>query len=195
MIKLGSTRIINGLEQAGCEWAFGIPGGPMSSVFHSLVNSKKIRTVITQHESAAGFMAIGSYLFSRERRIPVVFATAGPGAVNAMAGITAAWEEKVPLLFLTANVSSLNKGRRAAQDSFETGIDICKMFEPITSRTIVLDAIDDVEKVILGLYRQSQQSSMPVHLNLPGNISMKLLSPNEFPETKGFENYETRPSF
>lgn len=183
MIKLQASKIVEALEDCGAEYAFGIPGGSIAGVFHSLSNSKKIRTVMTQHESAAGFMAIGCYLFSQRRSVPIVFTTAGPGAVNALTGVTAAWEEKVPLFLLTANVSSKLKGKRAAQDSYDTGINIGKMFSAVTARSTVLPTIEGVDRLVEELYALALRESMPVHLDIPGDISMApLIAPARTPE-------------
>lgn len=168
---LVADLIVKSLEEAGVAWAFGISGGPLAGIFRALSVSKKIRVIMTQHESAAGFLAVGNYLYSEKRSVPVVFGTSGPGSTNIITGVTAAFEEKVPLIVVTANIASKLKGKRATQDSFETGINTIKMLSPVTSSTLVLDSTDDLDKKIKLLYQTALMSSLPVHLNVPGDIA------------------------
>lgn len=172
---LGADRIVQALERENLRWAFGIPGGPLSGVFHALSVSSKIQVVLTQHETPAAYMAAGAYLFSRPRTVPIVFATSGPGATNVLTGVASAFEEKIPVILITANVAKDLKGKRAAQDSYETGIDTLKMLSPVTADTEVLESVEDIDRMIPHIHRLALERSLPVHMNVPGHIAHQVI--------------------
>lgn len=176
-VHLGSDLIVSALEKAGAKFAFGIPGGTLAGIFHSLSASKQIQVVLAQHESTAAYMAMGNYLFGDRDAIPVVFTTSGPGATNAITGVAAALEERVPMVVITANVPTGMRGKRAMQDSFDSGIDVIKIFDPICVTSTLLHSLIGVEDTILTLFHQARKHSCPVHLNIPGDVSMKVLPP------------------
>lgn len=184
---LGADLVVQALEKVGAQWAFGITGGPFAAVFHSLSNSQKIRVVLTQHETSAGYMALGSYLFSNPRRIPIVFSTSGPGATNIITGVAAAFEEKVPLFLLTGNVAKDLRHKRPAQDSFSSGTNAIHMFEPVTHATKVLDSLQDLDQLIFSLYETALQKSGPVHLNVPAHVAHEAV----FRKKGGFDVTDT----
>lgn len=172
---LGAQKIVRDLEDSQLNIAFGIPGGPLSGIFHSLSVSKKIEVILTQHETSAAFMALGYYLFSQKQTVPIVFATSGPGLTNVVTGLAAAFEECVPLFLLTANVATNIKGKRPAQDSFETGINGLRMLESVVCRTEILLNIKDSDFLIRELLKEAKSKSRPVHLNIPGDVAHQII--------------------
>ena len=73
-----------GVERAGVEHMFGIPGGVTIPIFDALVTTgTKIKFVLTRHEQGACHMADG---YARATGKPaVVCATSGPGRRNSAA--------------------------------------------------------------------------------------------------------------
>ena len=60
----------------------------------------------------------------------VCLATAGPGAMNLVMGVSAAYKDNVPLIVITGDVSSDVKGEDTFQD-----MDINAVFKPITLKS------------------------------------------------------------
>lgn len=173
MINLSvSKRVVQLLESKGCQFAFGVPGGAMASLFNELNQSKVIETVLCQHEGSAAYMATGYSLSNPEMRIPIVYATSGPGITNLITGVATAWTEGVPLFVLTGNVGLATEGKYAAQDSFPEGLDCEKLLAPIVLETKVLRSPNNIDEVFEALWKKMCQQRLPVHLNIPRDIAM-----------------------
>jgi acetolactate synthase-1/2/3 large subunit len=86
------------LYEAGCRHAFGIPGGEVLTLIKAL-HEAGIAFGLAKHENSAGFMAEGSYHASGAPGVLV--ATLGPGVANAVNVIANAWQDRVPMIFLT----------------------------------------------------------------------------------------------
>ena len=86
------------LYEAGCRYAFGMPGGEVLTIVDALERAG-IRFVLCKHENNAGFMAEGVH--HRDGAPAVLVATVGPGAVNGVNVVTNAYQDRVPMIVLT----------------------------------------------------------------------------------------------
>jgi acetolactate synthase-1/2/3 large subunit len=124
-----SHHIVAALRDAGVDRVFGIPGGAISPLYDALLDSD-IGLTICQQETMAVYAAMG---YARRRGAPgVVLVTSGPGILNAVTGIAAAFHDEVPLLVFAGDVASANAGRGALQDGGPGGLNIIQMLAPIT---------------------------------------------------------------
>ncbi len=98
----GAEIIAKKLADAGCRWAYGIPGGEVLAVMDAL-SAAGLRFVLTKHENPAGFMAEGSW--HADGAPGVLLATIGPGVANAINVVANAQQDRVPLIFLTGRVN------------------------------------------------------------------------------------------
>src|SRR3546814_20271309 len=85
------------LHEAGCRFAFGMPGGEVLTLVDAL-EAAGIRFVLAKHETAAGFMAAGVWQCTGAPGILV--ATVGPGVVNAANIIATAGPDRVARIAL-----------------------------------------------------------------------------------------------
>lgn len=98
----GADVIAKKLADAGCRWAYGIPGGEVLAVMDAL-SVAGLRFVLSKHENPAGFMAEGSW--QADGAPGVLLATIGPGVANAINVVANALQDRVPLIFLTGRVN------------------------------------------------------------------------------------------
>jgi acetolactate synthase-1/2/3 large subunit len=113
---------------------FGVPGGPVSPIFHAAWKHPKVRLIESRQETNAAFTAMG---YHRTRgNVPCVIITAGPGATNAITGVTAASTERTPMIIIAGDVSWEASGKRLLQDSGPQGIDMENMFRGVTRAVI-----------------------------------------------------------
>src|SRR3546814_564157 len=91
------------LHEAGCRFAFGMPGGEVLTLVDAL-EAAGIRFVLAKHETAAGFMAEG--VWQRTGAPGILVATVGPGVVNGVNVIANAEQDRVPLIVLTGCVDA-----------------------------------------------------------------------------------------
>src|SRR5690349_5899648 len=102
-VRTGAHALVAALEAHGVEVVFGIPGQHALPLWEALDGSA-IRTVVTRHEQAASFAAVG---YARTSGRPGVCITStGPGAFNAFAGMGEADASNLRVLHITTQVPS-----------------------------------------------------------------------------------------
>lgn len=79
---------------------FYLPGGGCAPLVDALGQSG-LRSVVCSHEQGAGFAAVG---YAQHHGFGVCLITAGPGATNAITPCLAAFDDSVPVLFVSGQV-------------------------------------------------------------------------------------------
>lgn len=138
----GSEIIIECLKEQGVDTVFGYPGGTILNVYDALYkHSDEIHHVLTSHEQGASHAADG---YARATgKVGVCMATSGPGATNLVTGIATAHMDSIPLVAITANVSTGLLGK----DSFQE-VDIAGVVMPITKYSMIVKDIKDLANAI-----------------------------------------------
>ncbi|MEO5937640.1 MAG: biosynthetic-type acetolactate synthase large subunit, partial [Sphingomonas sp.] len=99
---------------------FGYPGGAVLPIYDALFKQKRIRHILVRHEQAATHAAEG---YARSTGKPgVVLVTSGPGATNAVTGITDALMDSIPMVVITGQVPTALIGTDAFQEADTVGI-------------------------------------------------------------------------
>src|SRR3546814_4667007 len=99
--KSGADILIEALGDLGVEIVFGYPGGAVLPIYDPLFQQEKIRHILVRHEQAATHAAEG---YARATGKPgVVLVTSGPGATNAITGITDALMDSIPMVDRKSN--------------------------------------------------------------------------------------------
>ena len=115
----GADMIVQTLEDLGVEVIFGYPGGAVLPFYDALFKRKTIKHILVRHEQAATHAAEG---YARSTgKVGVVLVTSGPGATNAVTGLTDAMLDSVPIVCLTGQVPSGLIGTDAFQEADTTG--------------------------------------------------------------------------
>jgi len=122
--KSGADILVEALADLGVELVFGYPGGAVLPIYDALFrhesNGGRIRHVLVRHEQAATHAAEG---YARSTGKPgVVLVTSGPGATNAVTGITDALLDSIPLVVITGQVPTALIGTDAFQEADTVGI-------------------------------------------------------------------------
>mgnify|MGYP003136226948 CR=1 FL=1 len=153
------------LYDAGCRHAFGIPGGEVLSLMDGL-GKAGIAFHLVKHENAGGFMAEGTYHATGAPGILV--ATVGPGVVNAVNVVANAWQDQVPMIFLTGCVDAAE-----AETYTHQVFDHTKVIAPICKASMVAaeGAVDVMIDKAVAIAMQDPPG--PVHLDVPINIAGK----------------------
>ncbi len=116
----GAEVIIKALTDLGVEVVFGYPGGAVLPIYDALFRQNKIRHILVRHEQGAVHAAEG---YARATGKPgVVLVTSGPGATNAVTGITDALMDSIPIVVLTGQVARHLIGTDAFQEADTVGI-------------------------------------------------------------------------
>ena len=116
----GAEVIVRALTDLGVEIIFGYPGGAVLPIYDALFAQSRIRHILVRHEQAAVHAAEG---YARSTGKPgVVLVTSGPGATNAVTGITDAMLDSIPIVVLTGQVPTHLIGTDAFQECDTVGI-------------------------------------------------------------------------
>jgi len=120
MTLTGAEAVVQALKDNGTEVVFGYPGGAVLPIYDALFEDAGIRHVLVRHEQGAAHAAEG---YARSTGRPgVILVTSGPGATNAVTGLTDALMDSVPLVCLTGQVPTFLIGNDAFQEADTVGI-------------------------------------------------------------------------
>jgi acetolactate synthase-1/2/3 large subunit len=116
----GAEIVLKALVDQGVEVIFGYPGGAVLPLYDALFQQNRLRHILVRHEQAAVHAAEG---YARSTgKVGVVLVTSGPGATNAVTGLTDALMDSVPIVCLTGQVPTHLIGNDAFQEADTTGI-------------------------------------------------------------------------
>ena len=116
----GADILVEALCDLGVEIVFGYPGGAVLPIYDALFRSGRIKHILVRHEQAATHAAEG---YARATGKPgVVLVTSGPGATNAVTGITDALMDSIPMVVITGQVPTSLIGSDAFQEADTVGI-------------------------------------------------------------------------
>ena len=117
----GAEIVIQSLIDQGVEVIFGYPGGAVLPIYDEIFkNQDKIRHVLCRHEQGCVHAAEG---YARSTgKVGVALVTSGPGATNAVTGLTDALMDSIPLVCITGQVPTFMIGTDAFQEADTTGI-------------------------------------------------------------------------
>lgn len=117
----GAEALLKCLIEEGVDTIFGYPGGAIMPVYDKLLDYEtKLRHILARHEQGAAHAAQAYAMVTG--RPGVCFATSGPGATNLITGIANAFLDSVPVVFITAQVTSSLIGTDAFQETDILGI-------------------------------------------------------------------------
>ena len=118
--KSGAELLLDALEEQGVEVIFGYPGGAVLPIYDALYARDTIRHILVRHEQGALHAAEG---YARSTgKVGVALVTSGPGATNAVTGLTDALLDSIPLVCITGQVARPLIGTDAFQECDTTGI-------------------------------------------------------------------------
>jgi len=157
--------LLNYLEKIGVEFIFGIPGGAIEPLYNALAKSEKrggIRAITARHETGAVFMADA---YARNTgKLGVCCSTTGPGATNMITGIASSYENNTPLLIITPQTAQEKVGKKALQDSGDTGINIPGMFQFFTKYSSYVSHVGQFEHKLVSAIMSALSSPTALHI-------------------------------
>ena len=119
-VMTGAKMVVEALRDQGVDTVFGYPGGAVLPIYDEIFQQNDITHVLVRHEQGAVHMAEG---YARSTGKPgVVLVTSGPGATNAVTGLTDALMDSIPLVVLTGQVATFMIGTDGFQEADTVGI-------------------------------------------------------------------------
>ncbi|MEC8164961.1 MAG: thiamine pyrophosphate-binding protein, partial [Pseudomonadota bacterium] len=184
----GAGVIIRSLIDQGVEDIFGYPGGAVLPIYDEIFKQNELRHVLVRHEQGAVHAAEG---YARSTgKVGVVLVTSGPGATNAVTGLTDALMDSIPVICLTGHVPTHLIGNDAFQECDTTGIT-----RPCTKHNYLVKDTESLARTMHEAFYVARSGRPgPVVIDLPKDIQFAdcpYVGPEEVkhasyrPQTKG----------
>ncbi len=160
----GSEIVLRALVDQGVDTVFGYPGGAVLPIYDALHVQNSIRHILVRQEGGAVHAAEG---YARSTgKVGVVLVTSGPGATNAVTGLTDALMDSVPVVCLTGQVPTHLIGNDAFQEADTTGIT-----RPCTKHNYLVKDIDGLAQTVHEAFYVARSGRPgPVVIDLPKDI-------------------------
>jgi acetolactate synthase-1/2/3 large subunit len=160
----GAEMVVRALQDQGVEYLFGYPGGAVLPIYDALFHQEKIRHVLVRHEQGAVHAAEG---YARSSgKVGCILVTSGPGATNAVTGLTDALMDSIPLVCITGQVPTQLIGSDAFQECDTVGIT-----RHCTKHNYLVKRIEDLPRILHeAFYVASNGRPGPVVVDIPKDI-------------------------
>ncbi len=152
--------IVEELISYGVTDTFGVPGGVILRILYAMQSrTPKLTPHLNYHEQMSGFAACGYAQASGQ--LGVAYATRGPGITNMITCIAEAYQESLPVLFITAhNSSNLNQE-----------MDLVESVSQFTKFAARADTVEEVFYILnQGCQKALEGRRGPVFLDFPTGI-------------------------
>ena len=160
----GAEIVIKALKDQGVDVIFGYPGGAVLPIYDALFKQNDLRHILVRHEQAAVHAAEG---YARSTgKVGAVLVTSGPGATNAVTGLTDALMDSIPIVCLTGQVPTHLIGNDAFQEADTTGIT-----RPCTKHNYLVKDVNNLARTMHeAFYVAKSGRPGPVVIDIPKDV-------------------------
>jgi acetolactate synthase-1/2/3 large subunit len=160
----GAEMVVQAMQDQGVEHLFGYPGGAVLPIYDALFHQEKVKHILVRHEQGAVHAAEG---YARSSgKVGVVLVTSGPGATNAVTGLTDAMMDSIPLVCITGQVPTHLIGSDAFQECDTVGIT-----RHCTKHNYLVRNIEDLPRILHeAFYVASNGRPGPVVVDIPKDV-------------------------
>ncbi len=163
-VMTGAKMVVQALRDQGVDTVFGYPGGAVLPIYDEIFQQNDIQHILVRHEQGAVHMAEG---YARSTGKPgVVLVTSGPGATNAVTGLTDALMDSIPIIVLSGQVPTFLIGTDGFQEADTVGIT-----RPCTKHNWL---VKDTEKLSQTIHRAFEVATSgrpgPVLIDIPKDV-------------------------
>ncbi len=156
--------VVQALKDQGVDVVFGYPGGAVLPIYDEVFQQNDIKHVLVRHEQGAVHAAEG---YARSTGKPgVCLVTSGPGATNAVTGITDALMDSIPLIVLSGQVPTFMIGNDAFQEADTVGIT-----RPCTKHNWLVSDTKDLSNIVHQAFHVATSGRPgPVLVDIPKDV-------------------------
>ncbi|MCX8515540.1 MAG: thiamine pyrophosphate-binding protein, partial [Alphaproteobacteria bacterium] len=160
----GAQILLKALKEQGVDTIFGYPGGAVLPIYDELFQQNHIRHFLARQEGGAAHAAEG---YARATgKVGVLLVTSGPGATNAITGLTDALMDSIPLVCISGQVPTSLIGSDAFQECDTTGIT-----RPCTKHNYLVRKTADLSRIIhQAFYVARSGRPGPVLVDIPKDV-------------------------
>ena len=160
----GAEMVVKALSEQGVKHLFGYPGGAVLPIYDALFQQKDVQHILVRHEQGAVHAAEG---YARSSgKVGAVLVTSGPGATNAVTGLTDALMDSIPVVVITGQVPTHLIGNDAFQECDTVGIT-----RPCTKHNYLVKDVNDLSRILHeAFYIAGSGRPGPVVVDIPKDI-------------------------
>ena len=160
----GAEIVLKALQDQGVEHVFGYPGGAVLPIYDEIFQQEKVEHILVRHEQGATHAAEG---YARSTgKCGVVLVTSGPGATNAVTGLTDALMDSIPMVCITGQVPTHLIGNDAFQECDTVGIT-----RPCTKHNYLVKDVNDLARILHeAFYVATHGRPGPVVVDIPKDV-------------------------
>ena len=180
----GAEMVMAALADQGVEHIFGYPGGAVLPIYDALFQQQKVKHILVRHEQGAVHAAEG---YARSTgKVGCVLVTSGPGATNAVTGLTDALMDSIPIVCLTGQVPTHLIGNDAFQECDTVGIT-----RPCTKHNYLVKNVADLPRVLHEAFHIAKSGRPgPVVVDIPKDIQF---AKGKYSRPRDFQHRGYRP--
>ena len=184
-----SDYVFQFIKDKGIEHVFMLPGGGAMHLVDSLGNSG-IDYVCCLHEQAA---AIAPEAYGQHtNNIGVVLTTSGPGATNAITGVTAGWIDSTPMFLISGQAKRADLiGDTGVRQIGSQEVQIIDIVKPITKYAVQVMDPQEIRYHMERAYHEAVTGRPgPVWLSIPLDVQAAEVIPEQLAGYEGKPQYE-----
>lgn len=168
--------IVDVLVQEGIKEVFGVTGGAAVHFFDSIDKNENIGAVYTHHEQAA---ACAAEAYARINGIGACIVTTGPGGTNALTGVSAAYLDSIPCIYISGQQRYDHTNHRShIRQVGSQQMDIVSIVENVTKYAVM---IQDAKKIKYELQKAIHIAKSgrpgPVWIDVPMDFQWSEIEP------------------
>ncbi len=160
----GAGIVLRALADQGVKHVFGYPGGAVLPIYDEIFQQDVVKHILVRHEQGAVHAAEG---YARSSgKVGVVLVTSGPGATNAVTGLTDALMDSIPIVCITGQVPTHLIGNDAFQECDTVGIT-----RPCTKHNYLVRDVKDLARVLHEAFYVARSGRPgPVVVDIPKDV-------------------------
>lgn len=182
MVKL-SDYVFQFLEKKGIKHAFLLPGGGVMHLDDSIGRSNIAYTCFLHEQGAA----IAAEAYGQHTNTPgLVLVTSGPGATNAITGVTAGWIDSTPMIIISGQSKRSDLvGNKGVRQIGSQEVQIIPMITPVTKYAVQILEPNEIRYHLERAYYEAVSGRPgPVWLDIPLDVQAVMI---EEESLKGYE--------
>src|SRR6202163_3999084 len=181
----GAEMVVEALADQGVQHIFGYPGGAVLPIYDAIFQQQQVQHILVRHEQGAVHAAEG---YARSTgKVGCVLVTSGPGATNAVTGLTDAFCDSIPIVVITGQVPTHLIGNDAFQECDTVGIT-----RPCTKHNYLVKRIEDLPRVLHEAFHIAANGLPgPVVIDIPKDIQFAI-GPYLGPKAVSMKSYKPK---
>src|SRR6202142_506745 len=164
----GAEMVMTALADQGVKHLFGYPGGAVLPIYDALFAQDKVQHILVRHEQGAVHAAEG---YARSTgKVGCVLVTSGPGATNAVTGLTDALMDSIPVVCITGQVPTHLIGSDAFQEADTVGIT-----RHCTKHNYLVRSVEDLPRILHEAFLVAKTGRPgPVVIDIPKDVQFAI---------------------